>query len=357
MTSFELELIRLYWLATITNELYDISRPCWRKQVKAIRVKTVDGEPKLKWEDVPDVTCDAEEVLVNIRATAVNRADLSQAMGFYPPPPGVTNIIGLEMAGEIVAIGDEIAGWEIGDRVCALLAGGGYSEQVAVHQGMLLRLPVNLDFVQGAAVPEVWYTAFINLFIEGELRENESVLIHAGGSGVGTASIQLARQTGAKVFITAGSAEKLDACTALGADFAINYKEEDFLKIINKETGGVGVELILDPVGGTYLARNISVLKQQGRLVSIGLLGGNVGELDMAQLLRKRLRIRGSTLRYRSLAEKISITGRFRERYWPLFQKGTLRPVIDSVFPIFDAQLAHDYVRQNKNIGKVVLTI
>jgi putative PIG3 family NAD(P)H quinone oxidoreductase len=325
--------------------------------VKAIRVKTVDGEPKLKWEDVPDVSCEAEEVLVNIKATAVNRADLSQAMGFYPPPPGVTDIIGLEMAGEIVAIGDEVLGWEIGDRVCALLAGGGYSEQVTVHKDMLLPLPNDWDFVQGAAVPEVWYTAFINLLIEGVLQENESVLIHAGGSGVGTAAIQLAKQTGATVFTTAGSAEKLDACTLLGADFAINYKEEDFLKIINRETGGIGVDLILDPVGGTYLARNISVLKQQGRLVSIGLLGGNAGELDMAQLLRKRLRIRGSTLRYRSLVEKISITERFKERYWPLFQNDTLRPVIDSVFPIVDAQLAHDYVRQNKNIGKVVLTI
>ncbi len=325
--------------------------------MKAIRVKTIDGDPVLKWEDVPDVSYDSGEVLVNIEATAVNRADLAQVQGFYPPPPGVTDILGLEMAGEIVAIGDKVSKWEIGDRVCALLSGGGYSEQVAVHQDMILRLPNDWDFIQGAAVPEVWYTAFINLFIEGELKENESVLIHAGGSGVGTAAIQLAKQTGATVFITAGSAKKLDACTALGVDFAINYKEENFLEIVNKVTGGDGVDLILDPVGGTYLARNISALGQRGRLVSIGLLGGNIGELDMAQLLRKRLCIRGSTLRNRPLVEKMSITKRFKERYWPLFQEGLLWPVIDSVFPIVDAQLAHDYVRQNRNFGKVVLTI
>lgn len=325
--------------------------------MKAIIVKNIEGESELRWEDVPDITYDSEEVLVNIKATAVNRADLSQAMGFYPPPTGVTDIIGLEMAGEIVAIGDKVSGWEIGDRVCALLAGGGYSEQVAVHQDMILRLPDDWDFVQGAAVPEVWYTAFINLFIEGKLLESEAVLIHAGGSGVGTAAIQLAKLAGATVFITAGSTEKLNACTDLGADFAINYKKENFLESIRKATGGEGIDLILDPVGGTYLANNISALKQRGRLVSIGLLGGNSGDLDMGQLLRKRLCICGSTLRYRSLAEKISITERFRKRYWSLFQEGSLRPVIDSVFPIVDAQSAHDYVRQNKNIGKVVLTI
>ncbi len=271
--------------------------------------------PILVWDDVDDVTYDVGDVLVNVRATAVNRADLSQARGNYPPPPGASEILGLEMAGEIAAVGQDVQNWQIGDRVCALLPGGGYAQQVAVPAGMLMRLPANWSFAQGAAVPEVWLTAYINLLMEGNLQAGETVLIHAGASGVGTAAIQLARAAGATAFVTAGSEAKLARCRDLGAALAVNYKEADFLTAVHKATDGAGVDLILDPVGGSYLQKNIAALRPFGRLVNIGLLGGIKGELNMAHLLRKRLRLVGSTLRTRPVSEKIAITQQFQERF------------------------------------------
>lgn len=325
--------------------------------MKGIVVKQVNGQPVLSWEEVLDVTFGPEEVLVEVQATAVNRADLLQARGGYPPPPGASQILGLEMAGVINAVGEAVEGWKPGDRVCALLPGGGYAEQVAVPAGMLLRLPDKWDFVQGAAVPEVWYTAYVNLFLEGDLKPGETILIHAGASGVGTAAIQLARITGAKVFVTAGRADKLSACHDLGADLAINYKEADFLEEVLAASDGQGVDLILDPVGGAYLERNIKALRPFGRLVNIGLLSGGRGELDMALLLRQRLHIIGSTLRNRPPAEKIQITRQFEAGFWHLFRTGELKPIIDRVFPIQEAQAAHAYVAQDANIGKVVLSL
>ena len=311
----------------------------------------------MTWGPAEEVEHGPAEVLVRIRATAVNRADLAQARGAYPPPAGVTEILGLEMAGEIVAVGEAVRGWTIGDRVCALLSGGGYAEKAAVHQDMLLRLPDNWEFIQGAAVPEVWYTAFVNLMLEGSLAAGETTLIHAGGSGVGTAAIQLARLEGASVIVTAGAEAKLAVCRELGASLAINRKEQDFLEEVLAATDDRGVDLILDPVGGRYLSRNIHALKPLGRLVLIGLLSGASSELNLGLVLGKRLRIIGSTLRIRPLEEKIAITRRFRDRYWPAFQSGELRPVIDTVFPIAEAQAAHMYVRDNKNIGKVILAV
>lgn len=318
-------------------------------------VKQADG-PVLSWQEVADVSYGPDEVLVDVRASAVNRADLAQARGAYPPPPGVTEILGLEMAGVISAIGESVTSWAIGDRVCALLPGGGYAEQVAVNQDMLLRLPDHWSFDYGAAIPEAWFTAYVNLFLEGELQAGETVLIHAGASGVGTAAIQLARQIGVRVIVTAGSQPKLDACRALGADTAINYKKEVFSEIVMSQTGGEGVDVILDPVGGPYLSKNCKILKQMGRLVNIGLLGGAAGELDMGQLLGKRLRIIGSRLRNRPLTEKIEITRQFEKRFWPLFPTGSLKPIIDSVFPMPKAQDAHRYVELNRNTGKVILS-
>lgn len=323
--------------------------------MKGIVVNQVEGKPVLVWQEVLDVTFGGDEVLVDVRATAVNRADLIQAQGGYPPPPGASQILGLEMAGVINAVGELVEGWKPGDRVCALLPGGGYAEQVAVPAGMLLRLPDEWDFVQGTAVPEVWYTAYVNLFLEGDLKPGETVLIHAGASGVGTAAIQLARITNAAIFVTAGRADKLTVCRELGATLAINYKEQDFLEAVLAATDNQGVDLIIDPVGGAYLDRNIRALRRFGRLVNIGLLSGGRGELDMGRVLSNRLHIVGSTLRNRPPSEKIQITRQFESGFWHLFRTGELKPIIDRVFPIQEAQAAHEYVARDENIGKVVL--
>ena len=325
--------------------------------MKAIIVQDEKGSPVLVWQDVADVEFSQDEVLVAVKATAVNRADLLQARGAYPPPPGASEILGLEMAGVIEAVGDSVADWQVGDRVCALLPGGGYAEKAAVPADMLMRLPDEWTFAQGTAVPEVWFTAFVNLFLEGDLKSGETALIHAGASGVGTAGIQLAKAVGATVFVTAGAPEKLRRCRELGAALAINYKEEDFLTAVQEATEGKGVDVILDPVGGSYLQRNVAALARFGRLVNIGLLGGMVGEMSVALLLRNRLKIVGSTLRTRPLAEKIDITQQFSQRFWPSLAAGDLQPIIDSVFPIAEAQQAHEYVAANKNTGKVVLLL
>ncbi|MFW6183711.1 MAG: NAD(P)H-quinone oxidoreductase [Chloroflexota bacterium] len=323
--------------------------------MKAIVVHQQDGKPFLSWEEVPDVDFGADEVLLEVKATAVNRADLSQARGNYPPPPGVTDVLGLEAAGVVAAVGRDVQGWQQGDRACALLPGGGYAEQVAVPAGMLLRIPDDWSFEQAAAVPEVWLTAMVNLFNEGRLRRDQGVLIHAGGSGVGTAAIQLAHHEGARVFITAGTEQKLARGRELGAELAINYKKEDFAEKVLAKTGGKGVDLVLDPVGADYVARNLRVLAAGGRLIQIGLLSGREAEIDLGLILGKSLSIIGSRLRPRPVAEKIELTGQFRTRFWPLLQQGVLQPIVDAVFPLPDAGEAHEYVRQNRNIGKVIL--
>ncbi len=324
--------------------------------MKAITIHGEKSDPRLVWEDVSDISFGEDEVLAEVRATAVNRADLSQARGNYAPPPGASDILGLEMAGVIREVGAGVTGWRPGDRVCALLPGGGYAGCVAVPAGMLLRLPHHWTFAQGAAVPEVWYTAYINLFDEGQLKAGETALIHAGASGVGTAAIQLTVDAGAWAIATAGSEAKVAFCRDLGA-IGVNYKEQDFLADVKRETDGQGVDVILDPVGGSYLSRNIEALRRFGRLVNIGLLGGAKGELNMSQVLGKRLLIVGSTLRGRPPAEKIAITRRFEVEVWPKLLDGRLRPVIDTTFSIADAQAAHEYVRANRNIGKVILEV
>jgi putative PIG3 family NAD(P)H quinone oxidoreductase len=323
--------------------------------MKAIVVEKTDGEPKLIWKDVPDIALGPDEVLIDIKATAVNRADLLQAQGTYPPPPGESEILGLEMCGVVSAIGKTEEGWQVGDRVLGLLAGGGYAEKVAIHPRMLIRLPDSWQFTDGAAVPEVWLTAFSNLFLEGGLQADEKVLIHAGASGVGTAGIQLARAAGATVYATAGSADKLDKCRELGAALTVNYKEQDFFDEVMGITDNQGVDLILDPVGAAYLAKNLNLLAVNGRLINIGLMGGGETEINLEVVLGKSLRIIGTRLRPRPLAEKISITRKFTKRFWPMLADGHLQPVVDRIFPIEDAQDAHRHLRQNKNIGKVVL--
>lgn len=325
--------------------------------MKAIVVHPAKDAPRLSWEEVPDIRIGPEEVRVRAHATAVNRADLLQARGQYPPPPGESEILGLEVAGEIVELGSAVRGWKRGDRVCALLAGGGYAEEVKVHHRMLVKLPDDWDYTRGAAVMEVWLTAFSNLFMEGDLQPEQRVLIHAGGSGVGTAAIQLARSVGAVVYTTAGDEKKLENCRKLGASLTVSYKESDFVAAVKDASGGEGVHLILDPVGASYLKPNLSVLREGGCLIVIGLLGGAKAELDLGLVLGKSLKIAGTRLRSRPLSEKIRITREFEARFWPELTASSLTPVIDSVYPITRAAEAHRKVAENKTNGKVILTM
>ena len=237
------------------------------------------------------------------------------------------------------------------------MSGGGYAQQAAIHSRMLLQMPDGWSFIQGAAVPEVWLTAFSNLFMEAGLTSGQTVLIHAGGSGVGTAGIQMAREAGAVVYVTAGTVAKLDRCQDLGAALGVNYKQQDFVEEIMAATQGLGVDIILDPIGGAYLSQNLDLLKENGRLVNIGLLGGGTAEINLGAVLGKSLRIIGTRLRSRPLAQKIEITRMFADRFWPMLEAGSLQPIIDSLFKIEDADTAHDYVKQNKNTGKVILEV
>lgn len=326
--------------------------------MKAIVVQTEQEGNPLIWQEVDDPTYGADEVLVDIQATALNRADLFQRAGNYPPPPGASEILGLEMAGTITAVGDDVTDWQVGDRVCALLPGGGYAEQVNVPAKLLLPIPDDWSYEQATAIPEVFLTAHVNLFMEANLQEGETLLIHGGASGVGTTAIQLAREAGCRVFITAGTAEKTARCRELGAELAINYKEDDFAAVIRQHTGErQSVDVILDMVGSNYFERNLSLLKLRGRMVFISTLSGSKTELDIRQLMGRRLRLIGSVLRSRSLEEKIDIKQNFVYRFWSALTNGRVKPIIDRTYPIEQANEAHDYMQNNQNIGKIVLTV
>lgn len=315
-----------------------------------------DERRSLVWSETDEPECGPEQVIVRARATAVNRADLLQRRGLYPVPPGASQILGLEVAGTIERLGDSVEGWQIGDRVCALLEGGGYAEKVAIDASMLLPIPDRLDFVGGAAVPEVFYTAWLNVFMEPEIVPGETVLVHAAASGVGSAAVQLCRAFGHRCIATA-SGDKLAAVSELGADVVVDRREQDFLTAVREETGGRGVDVILDPVGASYLPHNIKALAHRGRLVNIGLLGGTKAELDLARVLTRRLRIVGSVLRSRSRKEKERITEEIRLEVWPRIADGSLRPVIHCSMPITEAERAHALLEKNATTGKVVLTI
>lgn len=325
--------------------------------MKAISVDVTRPGRPLVWQDMPDPTFGPDEVLVEIHATALNRADLMQRAGNYPPPPGAPDILGLEMAGVISATGDNVREWQVGDRVCALLPGGGYAEKVAVPQAMLMPIPHNWSFEQAGAMPEVYFTAFVNLYMEADLQPGEIVLVHGGASGVGTAAIQLLRATGNPVIVTAGAAEKCAACLELGASLAINYKEDDFVAQVKEYTGGAGVDVILDMVGAAYLERNLNLLRLKGRLVFISMLSGGKTEIDLGSLMRRRLRMIGSVLRSRSLEEKVEIKERFMDLFWNQLEEGVIQPVIDSVYPITQANEAQQRMADNLNIGKIVLQV
>jgi len=311
----------------------------------------------LVWAETEDPMPGPNDVLVENHATSINRADLAQRAGHYPPPPGASHILGLDMAGSIIEVGENVSGWDVGDRVCALIPGGGYAERVAVPYQMLMPVPEGLSYEQGAAIPEVFLTAFVNIFMEADFQEGETVLLHGGGSGVGTAAIQLVREAGGRMIVTAGKQAKIDKCQELGAHLVINYREEDFVKRVQDYTDGSGVDIIIDMVGADYLERNLGLLKLKGRLVYIATLSGSRAEVDLRLLMGRRLRMIGSVLRSRSLEEKVDITQRFVARFWPLLENGAMRPVIDKVFPIQQADEAHQYVRDYRNIGKVILKI
>lgn len=325
--------------------------------MNAIHVDTTQAGRPLVWQETADPTVGSEEVLVEIRATALNRADLMQRAGNYPPPPGASEILGLEMAGVVAQTGTQVQGWQAGDRVCALLPGGGYAEKVTVPQQMLMPIPTGWDFTTAAGLPEVYLTAFVNLYMEAELQPGETVLVHGGASGVGTAAIQLLKASGNPVIITAGSAEKCAACTQLGADLAVNYRTDEFVEQVRAFTDGKGVDVIMDMVGADYLAKNLSLLKLKGRLVLISTLSGTKTEIDLRHLMGKRLRLIGSVLRSRSLAEKVAIKETFMAKFWPLVETATIQPVIDAVYPITQANEAHQQMAENRNIGKIILQI
>jgi putative PIG3 family NAD(P)H quinone oxidoreductase len=323
----------------------------------AIHVQSDQPDRPLVWQETDDPIISPDEVLVAIHATALNRADLSQRAGNYSPPPGAPDILGLEMAGTVTEAGANAQRWQPGDAVCALLGGGGYAEAVAVHHELLMPLPVGWSYEEAAALPEVYFTAYVNLFMEATLQPGETVLVHGGASGVGTAAIQLLHAAGNPVIVTAGTAEKAARCQALGADLAINYREQDFAQAVQEFTQGQGVDVILDMVGRDYLERNIELLKLKGRLVFIASLSGGQTTLEIGRLMRKRLRLIGSVLRPRTLAEKVEIKESFMARFWPAIETGAIRPVIDAVYPIQEANEAQARMAANENIGKIVLKV
>lgn len=309
------------------------------------------------WAEVPDPEPAEGEVLVEVAASAVNRADVLQRQGFYDPPPGAAPYPGLECAGRIVAVGPGGGGgWSVGDEVCALLGGGGYAERVAVPTGQLLPVPAGLDVASAAALPEVVSTVWSNVFMVSHLRPGETLLVHGGSSGIGTMAIQLAKAIGARVAVTAGSAEKLAACAELGADVLINYREQDFVTELHGATDGVGADVILDVVGAKYLDANVRALAVNGRLAVIGLQGGATGEVNLRALLGKRAAITATSLRARPLAEKAAIIAAVREHVWPLIESGRVRPVIDRTLPMSEAPEAHRILESSSHIGKILLT-
>jgi putative PIG3 family NAD(P)H quinone oxidoreductase len=324
-----------------------------------VEVAAFGGPEALRPARRPLPSPGAGEVLIKVHGAGVNRPDLMQRMGKYPPPPGASDIPGLEVSGEIAAVGgaDPSGRWHIGDRVCALVAGGGYAEYCVAPTGQCLPVPPGLDMVAAAAVPETFFTVWTNLFDRGGLRAGERVLVHGGTSGIGTTAIQLAHASGATVFATAGSAEKCAACLKLGADVAIDYRTQDFVEVVRTTTGSAGVDVILDIVGGEYLSRNLRCLATNGRLVQIGLMGGTRAEVDLGIVLQRRLTLTGSTLRARSVEEKSALAAVVEARVWPWLTDGTVRPVIDRTFALSQASDAHARLESGHHIGKVVLTV
>jgi putative PIG3 family NAD(P)H quinone oxidoreductase len=325
--------------------------------MKAVTIREPGGPDVLELTEVDDVRPGPGEVLVRVAASAVNRADVMQRMGRYPPPQGAPHWLGLECSGTVAELGSGVEGWSVGDEVCALLSGGGYAEQVVVPVHQLLPVPDGVDLVDAAGLPEVVCTVWSNVFMGAGLRREETLLVHGGSSGIGTMAIQLAGVLGARVAVTAGSALKLERCAQLGADVGINYRDEDFVDVVRDVTDGRGADVILDNMGAKYLSRNVSALAANGRLVVIGLQGGARAELDLGALLSKRAAVIATSLRARPPSEKAAIVASVREHVWPLLAAGTVKPVVDRRFALGEAADAHRYLEESTHVGKLLLVV
>ncbi len=324
--------------------------------MRAVLAPTPGGPDALTLVDLPSPVPQSGELLVEVVAAGVNRADLAQREGHYPPPAGVTDVLGLEVSGRVAAVGSEVSGWSVGDEVCALLAGGGYAEFVAVPAGQVLPRPARTALVDAAGLPETTCTVWSNIVGVGRLQPGEWLLVHGGSSGIGTTAIQIAKALGAHVAVTAGSPAKLARCRDLGADLAIDYSTEDFVEATRAATGGRGADVILDIVGAAYLARNVDALAADGRLVVIGMQKGRRAELDLGALMAKRGSVASTGLRARPLDQKAAIVDAVRQGVWPMIEAGSVRPVIDRAFDITDVAEAHRLVESSTHVGKVVLT-
>ena len=324
--------------------------------MRCVEISTPGGPEVLKVVERPDPQPGPGEVLIDVAAAGVNRPDVMQRRGKYPPPAGASDIPGLEVSGLVAGLGEGVTDWAVGDRVCALVAGGGYASRCVAPAPQCLPVPVGLDLVMAGVIPETFFTVWTNVFDRGRLRAGESALIHGGTSGIGTTAIQLATVRGARVFATAGSDEKCRVCEQLGAVCGINYRNEDFSQVIAERTRGRGVDLILDIVGGDYISRDIGSLAVDGRLVVIGFMGGDTATIDFRRVLGRRLTITGSTLRPRSVEEKGLIATALRREVWPLLENGSVKPLIYRRFPLEDAAGAHRLMESSQHIGKIVLT-
>ncbi|GAA4369261.1 NAD(P)H-quinone oxidoreductase [Nocardioides caricicola] len=325
--------------------------------MRAVIADGAGGPEVLSVAELPDPEPGPGEVLLQVAAAGLNRADLLQRQGFYPPPPGASDIIGMECSGTVAALGEGVTGWSVGDEACALLSAGGYAERVAVPAGQLMPVPAGVDLVTAAALPEVAATVWSNVFMVAGLEPQETLLVHGGAGGIGTFAIQLAHQLGAKVLTTAGTPEKRAACAALGADVTIDYREEDFVAVVKESTDGHGADVILDNMGAKYLDRNLDALATEGRLVIIGMQGGTKAELDINKLLRKRGAVIATTLRARPTAEKSAICASVVEHVWPLVAEGLVRPVVHGTMPLAEVAAAHALMESGAHSGKILLTL
>ena len=324
--------------------------------MRAVIAPDPGGLEALVVADLPDPTPGAREVVVDMTATAVNRADVMQRQGHYPPPPGASEVLGLECSGVVAAVGGDVDEWSVGDEVCALLSGGGYGEKVLVPAGQVMPVPDGVDLVTAGALPEVACTVWSNVFMIAGLQRGETLLVHGGGGGIGTFAIQLAHALGARVITTAGSAEKLEVCRSLGADVTVNYREQDFVAEVEAATDGHGADVILDNMGAKYLSRNVAALATEGRLVVIGLMGGATAELDLGVLLRKRAAVLATSLRARPPADKAVICASVVEHVWPLVADGSVRTLVHTTLPLEQAREAHRIMEASDHTGKIVLT-
>lgn len=324
--------------------------------MRAVVAQGTGGPEVLSVTDVPDPVAGPGEVLLEVVAAGLNRADLLQRRGFYPPPPGASDIIGMECSGRVLALGEGVAGLEVGQEVCALLAGGGYAEKVAVPAGQVMPVPAGVDLVTAAALPEVAATVWSNVFMVAGLRPDETLLVHGGAGGIGTFAIQLAHALGARVATTGGTAEKLAFCRSLGADITIDYHEQDFVEVVREATDGHGADVVLDNMGAKYLGRNVDVLALEGRLVVIGMQGGSKAELDINALLRKRGAVIATSLRSRPVEGKSAICAGVVEHVWPLVAEGSVRPIVHTTMPLDQAVAAHELMESGAHTGKILLT-